>query len=113
MERLARGKAIAALCGPDFQEIGAGFSRWDQVFQRAWVLATPIMFFKMHLMNCSYFFKTLVGTKGTELPKNLGTRRSCRMKRWQVHGHEIIVLASQAGVKFAALAQCFVLLSVN
>lgn len=35
------------------------------------------------------------------------------MKRWQVHGHKINVLASQAGVKFAALAQRFVLLSVN
>lgn len=63
---------MVALCGPDFQEMGAGFSRWDQVFQSTWVLATPIMFFKMHLMNCSHFFKTSVGAK---LPKeNSGPR---------------------------------------
>lgn len=74
-ERLARGEAIVALCGPDFPEMGAGFSRWDQVFQSAWVLATPSMFFKMHRMNCSYFYKALVGAT---LPEHF----------WRLHGHE-------------------------
>lgn len=76
--RRARGEGIRALWGPDFPEMGAGFSRWDQVFQRAWVLATPIMFLKMHLMNCSHFFETSVGAK---LAESAGTPWSCRMKR--------------------------------
>lgn len=75
--RRARGEGIRALWGPDFQEMGAGFSRWDQVFQRPWVPATPIMFLKMHLMNCSHF-ETSVGAK---LAESAGTRWPCRVKR--------------------------------